>query len=312
MIKIKYLLVILLLWIGISASAQDSLTVEYAVKDTSHLKMDVFYPKVQNEQHSCMIFVHGGGFINGSRKSESIPQFVKMFNDKGYVVISIDYRLGLKGQSNYSVISGIKKFETAIDMAAEDLLSAVDYTLKDLVHNDRHPINPDKILLCGSSAGAITVLQADYYLNNGADCAKMLPKDFHFAGVISFSGGIYSKQWKVKYRKHAPAPTLLCHGTADQLVPYNQIQLLNVGMFGSNALAKRFEKYDYPYCIRRYKEVGHQVAMRYITDSDLIFWFIDNYVTKNQHLKVDELFYTPDIPHPEFSNYKIRDLKSMK
>jgi len=312
MIKIKYILLGLFIWIGMSAMAQDSLTVEYAVKDTSHLKMDVFYPSVQNEQHACLLFVHGGGFINGTRKSDGIAELVKTFTQKGYVVISIDYRLGLYGQSNYSVISGIKKFENAIDIAAKDLLSAVDYTLKNYTNGGQFTIDPKNIILFGSSAGAITVLQADYYLNNGEDCAKMLPKDFHFAGVISFSGGIYSHQGKVKYREHAPAPTLLCHETADQLVPYNQIQFFNVGMFGSNAIAKCFEKYDYPYCIRRYKDVGHQVAMRINTDTDLVFWFIDNYVFEHQHLKVDEMFYSPDIPNPEFSNYKIRDLKKIK
>lgn len=45
-----------------------------------------------------------------------------------------------------------------------------------------------RIFLLGSSAGAITVLQADYMLANRTGHALQMPADFRFAGVVSFSG----------------------------------------------------------------------------------------------------------------------------
>ena len=104
--------------------AQEKETYLYAIKDTSKLYMDVYVPQVQNEQHACLFFVFGGGFINGKRDDSQVQQIKKYYTDKGYVVVAIDYRLGMRGQSNYSALVALKKFEAAINMASEDLISA--------------------------------------------------------------------------------------------------------------------------------------------------------------------------------------------
>lgn len=154
-------------------------------------------------------------------------------------------------------------------------------------------------------------LQADYFLGNRSHNATLLPDTFHYAGVMSFSGLIYSTQGKVKYRVHAPAPTLFCHGTVDQLVPYNKIQIFNQGTFGSHALIKRFEKYDYPYHIRRYEGMGHEVAGYYKYEFKMMDEFIEDYIFGKKKLQIDELYYNPNLKRHPHGSFKIRDLKKL-
>ena len=288
--------------------AQKKETYLYAVKDTSKLYLDVYVPQVQNEQQACLFFVFGGGFIGGKRDDSQVQQIKKYYTDKGYVVIAIDYRLGMRGQSNYSALIALKKFEAAINMASEDLISALDYTVKNLLETKDYNINPKNILVMGSSAGAITALQADYAICNGYLNSDILPENFHLAGVISYAGAIFSTHGKPKYQKHAPAPTLLCHGTEDHLVNYKKTQFANIGFFGSDALGKQFKKNGYSYHIRRYPGLGHQVAILYNNEFATIDQFIDEQVFSDTLIQIDETYYNASI-EPKWMNLRVRDLK---
>jgi acetyl esterase/lipase len=288
--------------------AQEKETYLYATKDTSKLYMDVYVPQVQNEQQACLIFVFGGGFVGGKRDDSQIQQIKKHFTDKGFVVIAIDYRLGMRGQKKISAVASVKQFEKAINMAAEDLISAIDYTLKNLLDTKKYKINPTNIILMGSSAGAITVLETDYALCNGYLNSNILPADFRPAGVISYAGAIFSTHGKPKYKNHEPAPTLLCHGTIDKLVYYNKLQVFNFGLFGSSSLAKQFKKNGYSYYIRRYPDLGHQVAIRYNDEFDFLDRFIADFVFTHKNLQIDEIFHDPTI-EPKWTNLRIRDLE---
>ena len=160
----------------------------------------------------------------------------------------------------------------------------------------------------GSSAGAITALQTDYAICNGYLNSNILPADFHLAGVISYAGAIFSTHGKPKYTNHAPAPTLLCHGTADHLVNYKKTQFANIGFFGSDAIAKQFKKNGYCYHIRRYPGLGHQVAIIYNDEFALIDQFIDEQVFSNNTIQIDETYFNASI-EPKWMNLRVRDLK---
>lgn len=309
--KSRVLFSITLLMLAVfSLAAQQKFTYDYVVRDSVALKMDVYVPAVQNEHHSCLIFVFGGGFLSGSRNDTiQVNPVVRWAMDNGYVLFVPDYRLGLKGLNNYSIISGVKKFDNAIDWASEDLLSCVDYILKNMLQTPQFTIDPQYIITMGSSAGAITVLQADYKLGNQTGGAKALPDTFRFAAVLSFSGAIFSHNGSIKYKVHAPAPTLFYHGTDDRLVIYNKIQLANLGLFGSNHIAKRFKKYGYPYSIHRYKDAAHEIAGGYIFEFRNIGIFLDEYVYHHRKLQQDITIKDPDIPYVPWSRYRIRDLK---
>lgn len=292
----------------ITAVAQEKETYLYAVKDTHNLHLDVYVPEVQNEQQACLIFAYGGAFLSGQRDDKQIQQIKKYFTDKGYVVISIDYRLGMKGHKDFSFIASVKQFKKSIDMAAEDMISAIDYTLQNLQSTKKYKINPNHIVLMGSSAGAITALQTDYALCNGYLNSSLLPDSFRLAGVVSYAGAIFSTKGKPKYKNHAPAPTLLCHGTKDKLVIYTKTQLFNIGLFGSDAIAKQFEKKGYGYHIRRYTGLGHQVAGIYNDEFDIIEKFLTECVFGTPTIQIDETYYNPSI-EPKWVDFRVQDLK---
>ncbi|MCD7978612.1 MAG: hypothetical protein LUG51_16280 [Tannerellaceae bacterium] len=144
-------------------------------------------------------------------------------------------------------------------------------------------MDPDCIMISGSSAGAVTVLQADYYLNNKMHSYEILPAGFQYAGVLSFAGAIFSHQGTPDY-KEKPAPTLFLHGDKDKVVFYNKLRLFRRGMFGSKPLAKRFKKREFNYLFITMKNKGHSVSGSPMHNNlDIIEWFIQNYVYEKKN-----------------------------
>jgi dipeptidyl aminopeptidase/acylaminoacyl peptidase len=274
----------------------------FAQRDTCSLSMNVYTPINITTARPCLVFVFGGGFMRGSKSDKYDTPFLKAMADSGYVVAAIDYRLGMK---NIKTKNKINAIQHAIEIAVEDLYSATGYLL---VHSASLKIDPQKIIICGSSAGAITVLQADYELANQMKPAKVLPANFHFAAVISFAGGIFSLNGIPVYHEN-PAPTLFFHGVKDQLVNYNYIQIGKKGFFGSNALVKQFEKYDYPYFIYRYRDMGHEIAEIPMTKNlEDIFSFIRDYVIDGRKLKKDMTIKDPDVKAKPYGRWRPEDL----
>lgn len=228
----------------------------YAVKDGRELKLDLYRSdSAALLPQPCLLFVFGGGFKEGERDAKIYSSFFNYFASKGFTVASIDYRLGMKGQKAPGLFN-YKPIQNSISLAVADLYSATGYLLENAEEFD---IDPSLIIISGSSAGAITVLQADYRERDNHPSASVLPDNFRYAGVIAFAGGIFSTEGVPSYAKK-PAPTLFFHGSADKLVPYDNKRLFNIGMFGSKSLAKRFREEHYPYIFYSMENIGHEVS----------------------------------------------------
>ena len=226
-----------------------------------------------------------------------------MLSDYGYRVIAIDYRLGLKGVKGMGV-KQVRQLDKAIHLAVEDVFSAVSF----LVQNaSRFGIQPDNIVLSGSSAGAITALQADWECANRTEYAKELPEGFRFAGIMSFSGAIYSDKGVPKYQS-APAPTLMLHGTDDQLVPYSRIKFLNLIFAGSDVLAKTFLENGYNLNIYRFKGHGHEIANNMVISYPDEIRFLETNVMRKEKRIVDAMVDDPAIPIPSWARATAADL----
>ena len=131
------------------------------------------------------------------------------------------------------------------------------------------------------------MLQADYEKRNNFKSTSSLSKPFQYAGVIAFAGSIFSHKGTPSYNI-APAPTLLFHGSADKLVPYNNTRFFRIGMFGSNTLAKQFRKNGFPYQFYSMQGNGHEVSEYPMTDFlPEIDQFITDYVIKHKQLLID-------------------------
>ena len=226
----------------------------YGRNDQQELKMDIYRSDSMTIlPQPCLIFVFGGGFKEGTRDAKIYQPFFNYFARKGFTVVSIDYTLGMKGEKAPGA-TNFKPLQNAISMAVSDLYSATNWLLE---HAEELYIDPSLIMISGSSAGAITVLQADYWKRNNHPATDTLPHEFRYAGVISFAGGIFSTDGVPSY-KVPPAPTLFFHGSADKLVPDKPF--FHIGMFGSKAIANKFRQKKYPYLFFSMEGIGHEVA----------------------------------------------------
>lgn len=301
--KIVLLLSVFVMALG--GFAQDMKTYQYAERDTLQLYLDFYTPAHVHDSTICVVYVFGGGFIGGHRDGDWEKAYFKQLVDEGFQVAAIDYRLGLKGVKNLGITNS-KPLEDAVHWAAEDAISAIAYLLE---HAQELKVNKDYIMMVGSSAGAITSLQVDYTLCNGYLNSDILPADFHLAGVVSYAGAIFSHEGKVKYRNHAPAPTMMFHGMDDRLVPYKKISFGKIGFFGTVALMGRFDKFGYPYFVRRFEGYGHSIAVAGPYSVDDLLWFCRHFVYNKEKLQVDGTYRNLDpATMPSYDLYKPSDL----
>ena len=144
-----------------------------------------------------------------------------------------------------------------------------------ITHAEELNIDPAKITLTGSSAGAITVLQLDYCRANGLEPASALPKGWKPAAVIPYAGGVMCKKKDLKY-KTDPAPTFLMHGTKDKIVNYKGFGLpFHSKLNGSKTIDKKMRKQNIPHWFIRFEGIGHEVASWFPGSVDLFCSFVN-------------------------------------
>lgn len=279
-------------------------TFVYAVKGSDTLRMDRY--RVASMRHDeaspCMIFVFGGGFAWGERDNADYLPFFEHMARKGFTVAAIDYRLGLKSavaRGDLSMERFPLLFAASVRMAVEDLYDATAYLL---AQADGWQIDPRRIVTCGSSAGAITVLHAEYDLCNGSPHAtQRLPEEFNYAGVISFAGAIFAAGNDLDWgtNRH-PAPMLLFHGDADRNVPYGAIRAMGAGFFGSEYIAAQLTQMRIPHAFYSVVNAGHEMAVVPMADNRYeIEAFLQNLVIEQQPLVIDTQIVSldrPDVP----------------
>ena len=242
-----------------SAVGQEVTTYSFVERDST-LCLDVYRPAAPRADRAAVVAVFGGGFISGSRDNGFQRTIGKMLSERGFTVISIDYRLGLKDTVRTRQFKGLRGmqglFQFCIDLAVEDCAAAVAWVCE---HADLLGVDTSKIVLTGSSAGAIAVLQLDWCRANGDSLVAALPADWRPAAVVPYAGAIMSHgspTWKTP-----PAPTLLMHGTKDKIVAYSTYPpILTYALYGAKRVFKQFQKQNYPCWIVRFEGIGHEVA----------------------------------------------------
>ncbi|MBP5535646.1 MAG: alpha/beta hydrolase [Bacteroidales bacterium] len=257
-----------------SACCQEVESYVYAERGSTKLKLDVYRPQQPREDKACVIYVFGGGFKEGSRNNRTSTQDCTMLAERGFTVISIDYRLRLR-TVNFDTVKLLKAhrlFEEAIAMAVEDCASAIAYVWDHAVALD---IDRENIVLTGASSGAITVLQLDYCRTNHLSIVDNLPDEFAPSAIISYAGAVYCRNGQLKYSL-PPAPTCFVHGTKDRIVNYRRLRgSLHSSLNGSHVLAKTFDKRHYSHWIMRYKDRGHEAATYLSHTLDEFTAFVD-------------------------------------
>lgn len=115
-----------------SARTPEHKDVVYKSIDGIDLRIDLYQPKSQRPA-PCIVFVHGGGWKNGSK--DSAKKNAAWLTEHGFAVASIDYRL-----------TDVASWPAQID----DCYSAVRWVRE---HADKYGIDPDRVGAMGTSAG---------------------------------------------------------------------------------------------------------------------------------------------------------------
>jgi acetyl esterase/lipase len=236
-------------------------TYTYSTKDGENLDLDIYLPEYDSEQaRPTLIYVHGGGFSKGTRDHKGVPEFCTRLAGYGYVVVSMSYRLTRKGEaSGFGCDCPANDKLNTFYAAVEDVQDATFFLIE---NREQFAIDPQKIILAGSSAGAQAVLNTAYL---PPYCYGLDSGPVAFAGVISIAGAI--PDTTALYNESA-IPSLLFHGTDDNLVPYGTAPHHYCDkekdgyliLHGSNTIAKKLEQLEVPYWLHTTCGAGHEMA----------------------------------------------------
>lgn len=298
--RISILLAIIMLF----GCAQAQETHVFLTRDTLNLKLDVYQPQNPRTDKACAVYVFGGGFFSGERDNEYSKKCCQLLADRGFVAVAIDYRLFLKQAPKVPLLKMYTLFDTAIRWGVEDCSAAIAYLVS---HAGELNIDPSRIVLTGSSAGAITVLQTDYARANALPSAAALPQGFVPAAVIPYAGAIFCRNNALHYAV-PPAPTCFFHGTCDRIVNYKRFRgSLHTSLFGASSLAKLFDRKGYCYWMMRFQDRGHEVAIALPPTIDEFCAFVDA-VLGGRDMQYDATCTDAGVPQTSWTHMTLFDL----
>ncbi|MFM2285084.1 MAG: hypothetical protein RLZZ543_581 [Bacteroidota bacterium] len=213
------------------------------------LELDIYQPEGDTlSQRPLLILAHGGSFVFGSKTGLDVVALCNKFVKLGYVVASIEYRLGFGGLPNVSSAT------QAVYRGTSDMKAAIRFFRKNFSEGNSYRIHPDYIFTGGVSAGAFTALHAAYIDQESEIPAEVDPIEFggvegnsgnagfpsNTRAVVNLCGAIGDTSWI----NTGDVPNISMHGTNDATVPYGTdlISVFGIGLLtvdGSASIAQR-------------------------------------------------------------------------
>ncbi len=171
--------------------------------------LDVYKPtdSLLPQELPALVYIHGGAFVLGDKADQPAPVYCYEFARRGYVVFSINYTL-----------------DGSVDSAVLDAAKAVRWVRQ---HAQSYNIDPDRIIIGGHSAGAVTslnlgALEADDLGGPGAEVA----------GILNAAGSFIADLTELDIND---PPMFIINGTLDTLAPVENardlaswLELLNI------------------------------------------------------------------------------------
>jgi acetyl esterase/lipase len=203
--------------------------------------MDIYYPTMATTRLPVAMYVHGGGWTGGDKRSGAGSRDISTLIERGYLVTSVNYRLAPR-----------YKFPAMI----EDVKCAVRFLRANAL---RYNLNPDKIGVWGSSAGGHLVALlgttdetaklegAGGYLDQSSRVQAVVdmfgPTDLNemaegtnrgiqifqpvFCPATGCTPEILDAASPTTYVSKDDPPFLFLHGEKDTLVPPSQSEILH-------------------------------------------------------------------------------------
>lgn len=221
-------------------------------------KLDLLMPKARgNKKRPALVFIHGGGWHGGDKGRGYFRTGAIQFAQKGYVCISVNYRLSDKAP---------------FPACVEDVKCAVRWLR---AHAEKYNVDPNRIGGYGNSAGAhlvcmLGLVNKDSNLEGdgpwqeqssvlNAVCAAATPTDF-----TNWPGGFETKPSlrqllkapqkdiqeqaaqasPINYVHSKAPPFLLFHGTQDHLVDVSQADRFVEALKSAGAKDINYHRYE--------------------------------------------------------------------
>lgn len=220
------------------------------------LKLDLCYAKNLKKKSPLLIFIYGEAWKHGNK--DKYLGYLIDFAKKGYVTASIAYRFSKEA-----------KYPAAIN----DVKCAIKW-LK--ANADKYHINPKQVALIGGSTGGYLAMMAGYANNISKFEAGCTVKniDSRVQAVVDLYGPtdltnkqviettkaeefigkpygqaqtIYKKASPLSYITKDDPPTLIFHGTIDDIVPLEQSTALKSKLNKQGVVAEYHELKGWPH-----------------------------------------------------------------
>ena len=235
------------------------------------LTLDIYRPVGDIAINRPLIMMaHGGSFLSGSKTGPDVVGFCASMAKMGYVVASINYRLGFP-------VTNMQAGATAAVMrGTQDMKAAIRYFRKDAAENgNQYGIDPNEIYAGGVSAGGFIALHLAY-LDQEAELPSFL--DMNATGV---QGGLEGASGNAGYSSDVKAIINICgaigdtawiqagdepachfHGTNDNTVPYGSAMLSVLGIpvievDGSYSINEKMNQLGMTHCFEIHEGQDH-------------------------------------------------------
>jgi para-nitrobenzyl esterase len=260
---------------------------------TQTLLMDVYQPTGDTvSRRPLIVFAHGGGFVFGNKADAYPVAFCTRLARLGYVVASIEYRLGFPLTGLPGPLTDTAGIAQAAIRGGHDMKAAVRFFRQNAATSKTYRVYSNYIIAAGSSAGAFAALETGYL-----DKASEVPAYVNLAalgGIEGASGnpGYSSAVMAVLNLSGATenpsvieagnAPLCSAHGTADLTVPYFQGRVGSAlppkYVYGSGRLNPRATALGITNVLRRFSKAGHVPFESNAAYADTTFWTIRDFL----------------------------------
>jgi len=213
---------------GVPSDIKELKNIEYKNVNGKSLQLDMYIPDKVTRPAPLLVFIHGGGWRSGQRSDYLV--YLIAFAKKGYITATVSYRL---------------LADSCYPACVEDISDAAEWFFN---NGGTYGYDPDRIALIGGSAGGHLALLTAYGWkkhtsdndSTGHHRIKAVvdiygPYDMtteyarNHSLVTSFLAHSYEDAPEL-YRESSPEhyleegdpPTLIFHGTSDDLVPVSQ------------------------------------------------------------------------------------------